>query len=104
MDNVLIHNGAADGERHTFMGTSIQLIEKHHEPEKGEEGESTNPCPIPTSEPDPMTKTMVPEGQSNLKSCLASDFQVPRNKRKRGERKAGSVGWSKKCSGELDSQ
>ncbi|KAF2300350.1 hypothetical protein GH714_012280 [Hevea brasiliensis] len=91
-------------ETHPFIGTNNQLLEKHHEPDKGEEGESTNPCSISTTEPDPMAKTIVSQGQSTLKSCLASDFQFPKNKRKRGERKAGSGGWSKKCSGEPDSQ
>ncbi|KDP44239.1 hypothetical protein JCGZ_05706 [Jatropha curcas] len=104
LDNVLIHNETVEGETHTFIGTSNQLLEKHHEPEKGEEGESTNPCPIPTSEVDPTVTTTVPHEQSTLKSCLASDIQFPRNKRKRGERKASSGGWNKKCSGEPDSQ
>lgn len=104
VDNVLIHTEAAEGETHAFIGTNNQLLEKHREQDKGEEGESTNPCPVSTSEPDPTTKTIVSQEQSTLKSYLASDFQFPKNKRKRGERKAGSGGWSKKCSGELDSQ
>ena len=104
VDNVLIHNEVAQGERETFIGTINQLLEKHHEPEKGEEGESTNPCSNPTSDSDPIAKTIVTQGESILKSCLASDFQFPRNKRKRAERRAGSGGWSKKGSGEPDSQ
>uniref|UniRef100_A0A2P2JAL7 Uncharacterized protein LOC105628261 n=1 Tax=Rhizophora mucronata TaxID=61149 RepID=A0A2P2JAL7_RHIMU len=104
VDNVLIHNEAVDGGRDIFLGMNNQLIEKHLELEQGEEGEGTDPCPIPASEPDPMAKTMEPQKQSTLKSCLASDFQFPRNKRKRGERKAGTGSWSKQCSGEPNSQ
>ncbi|XP_061945166.1 uncharacterized protein LOC133669145 [Populus nigra] len=104
VDNVLIQNQAAEGEQDTFMATNVQLIEKHHEPERGEEGESSDPFLTPKSEPDSMEKNMGSQGQSVLKSCLASDLQIPRNKRKRGERKAGSGGWNKKCSGEPDSQ
>ncbi|KAJ9178287.1 hypothetical protein P3X46_010184 [Hevea brasiliensis] len=103
VDNVLTHTESTKGERDTFIGTDNQLLEKHHEQEKGEE-ESTNPCPVTTLEPDPTAKTTFSEEQSTLKSCLASDFQFPKNKRKRGERKAGSGGWNKKCSGEPDSQ
>lgn len=105
LDNILIQNDGAEGEQHTFLGTSNQSIEKHNDPEKGEEGESTNPSPIPTSEPDPVAKSEVDQDQSTLKSCLASDINFPRNKRKRGERKAGpGSSWSKKGSGEPDSQ
>ena len=102
MDNVLIHNEGADKERQAFVGTSSQPVEKHHEPEKGEEGESTNPTPA--AEPDPSKKTIISQGNSTFSSCLASDLQIPRNKRKRAERKAGSGGWSKKGSSEPDSQ
>ncbi|CAK7322501.1 unnamed protein product [Dovyalis caffra] len=104
VDNVLIHNQAVDGDRDTSIATNVQLIEKHHEPERGEEGESIIPFLIPKSEPDPTEKNVGSQGQPVLKSCLASDLQIPRNKRKRGERKAGSGGWNKQCSGEPDSQ
>ncbi|KAH7572918.1 hypothetical protein JRO89_XS03G0033300 [Xanthoceras sorbifolium] len=103
LDNILIQNDGAGEEQHTFLGTSNQSLEKHHEPEKGEEGESTLPSPIPSSEPDNMAKSVVPQEQT-LKSCLSSDFHVPTNKRKRGERKAGPGSWNRKGSGEPDSQ
>ena len=76
----------------------------HQEPEIGEQEESTNLSLIPTSEPLTVEKSVGSQEQSTLKSCLASDVQFPRNKRKRGERKAGSVGWNKKSSGETESQ
>lgn len=102
-----------------------QATEMHQEPEIGEQ-ESTNLPLIPKSEPltvplipkseplivplipksEPLTleKSVGPQEQSTLKTCLASDVNFPKNKRKRGERKAGSVGWSKRSSGEPDSQ
>ncbi|KAJ8774745.1 hypothetical protein K2173_017191 [Erythroxylum novogranatense] len=106
MDNVLIHNEVADGEVQAFVGASKQLIETHLEADKGEEGESTDPCPIPNSYPDSVATPIVTQeqSQSSLKSCLASEIQFPRYKRKRGERKGGSGGWSKKCTGDPDSQ
>ncbi|KAJ4839026.1 hypothetical protein Tsubulata_018922 [Turnera subulata] len=104
LDNVLIHNEATDGDRHNSVDTNVELLDKDHKLVKVEQGESCNPSPMPTSEPEPLGKTSELQGQSTLKSCLASDFQFPRNKRKRAERKAGSGGWNKKCSGEPDSQ
>ncbi|GAV66532.1 hypothetical protein CFOL_v3_10042 [Cephalotus follicularis] len=106
LENVLIHNQPAEGDGHTLVRMSNETTEKHHEnePEKGEEGESVNPSSIPTLELDPAAKSTASQKQSTLKSCFATDFQFPTNKRKRGERKASSGGWSKKCSGEPDSQ
>lgn len=68
-----------------------------------EEDKSTIPPPLPTPEPNPVSKTMGSQHSSTLRSCLASDINFPKNKRKRGDRKAGSVGWNKKPSGESDS-
>ncbi|XP_007033740.2 PREDICTED: uncharacterized protein LOC18602351 [Theobroma cacao] len=104
VENVLIQNEGNAGDRQVLMRTNSQPIGQHHQPEKVEEGESTDPSPIPTSEPNRATKSIVSQDQSTLRSCLASDICFPRNKRKRGERKAGSGGWSRKHSGEPDSQ
>uniref|UniRef100_A0A6N2MFZ6 Uncharacterized protein n=1 Tax=Salix viminalis TaxID=40686 RepID=A0A6N2MFZ6_SALVM len=98
VDNVLIQNQAAEGEQDIFMATNVQLIEKHVKPERGEEGESSDPFLTPKPEPDSMEKNMGSQGQPVLKSCLAPHLQIPRNKRKRGERKAGHRGWNKQCS------
>lgn len=100
MDNVLIPNEAAEGEKHTFELISDQHKETHEQPDKGIQEE--DPFPTPSSEPDPLVDASIQE-QSTLESCLASDVNFRRNKRKRGERRAGSVVWSKKCSGEPDS-
>ncbi|KAJ0093104.1 hypothetical protein Patl1_26757 [Pistacia atlantica] len=104
LDNILIQNDGTEGDHHTFLRTGNQSIEKHQDLEKGEGGESTNPSQVPTPEPDPVAKSAVSQDQSTLKSCLASDFQFPRNKRKRGERKAGpGISWNRKGTGEPDS-
>ena len=104
MENVLIQNEGNAGDRQVLMRTNSLPIKQHHQPAKGEEGESTNPSPIPTSEPNHATKSIMSQEQSTLRSCLAPDICFSKNKRKRGERKAGSGGWSRKHSGEPDSQ
>ncbi|KAF3968379.1 hypothetical protein CMV_007716 [Castanea mollissima] len=125
VDSVLVHTEAAEAERHTFKMIGNQATEMQQEPEIGEQ-ESTNLPLIPKSEPltvplipksEPLIVPLIPKSepltveksvgsqeQSTLKTCLASDVNFPKNKRKRGERKAGSVGWSKRSSGEPDSQ
>ncbi|XP_068318594.1 uncharacterized protein [Pyrus communis] len=101
VDNVLTHNEAAEAEKRAFQMINDQPKEEHQQPEKDLQ-EAV--FPTPQSEPAPSAEVAVPQEQSTLESCLASDVNFPRNKRKRGERKAGSVVWSKKCSGEPDSQ
>ncbi|OIV94330.1 hypothetical protein TanjilG_18295 [Lupinus angustifolius] len=75
VDNILIHE-VAETEEHIFTNFNVA---------------AANSAAASQDEP-------------TLKSCLYKDANVPRNKRKRGERKAGSGAWSKKCSGEPDSQ
>ncbi|XVF84295.1 hypothetical protein PTKIN_Ptkin17bG0025600 [Pterospermum kingtungense] len=105
VENVLIQNEGNAGDRQILTRTNSQPIKQHNQPEKGEEGESTDPTPILTSEPNHATKSVVmSQGQSTLRSCLASDICFPKSKRKRGERKAGSGGWSRKHPGEPDGQ
>ncbi|GLT91573.1 hypothetical protein SLE2022_094550 [Rubroshorea leprosula] len=105
VDNVLIHNeGAHHGDRNTFVTTNNQSVEKLQEPENIEHGKTTVPSSLPTSELDTVAKTTMSQEQSTLRTCLASDINFPKNKRKRGERKAGSGGWNKKHSGDPDSQ
>ncbi|GKV36202.1 hypothetical protein SLEP1_g44357 [Rubroshorea leprosula] len=104
VDNVLIHNeGVHHGDTNTFVTTNNQSVEKLREPENVEHGKTTVPSLL-TSEPDPVAKTTMSQEQSTLRTCLASDINFPKNKRKRGERKAGSGGWNKKHSGDPDSQ
>ncbi|KAJ4979975.1 hypothetical protein NE237_010755 [Protea cynaroides] len=100
VDNVLIHNQAVQDKLHNFESFKSQPFEKPHELVIEQEENKVSLVQAP--EPNLTQKTMVAQEPSTLKSCLASDFQVPKNKRKRGERKAGSGGWSQKSSGEPD--
>ncbi|KAE8076633.1 hypothetical protein FH972_015270 [Carpinus fangiana] len=104
VDSVLVNSEAGEAEKDSFKKVGSHSTEMHQEAEIGDQEESTNPPSIPTSEPLTVAKSVGPQEQSSLSSCLASEVHFPRNKRKRGERKAGSVGWSKKSSGEPDSQ
>ncbi|KAL2920825.1 DNA double-strand break repair Rad50 ATPase [Bienertia sinuspersici] len=53
--------------------------------------------------PHPVPGDPVIKEKSILKSCLNSDVRIPKNKRTRGERKAGPGGWSMRSTGEPDS-
>ncbi|GMI93013.1 hypothetical protein like AT3G59670 [Hibiscus trionum] len=101
VENVLIQNEGNAGDKQAVMASNSQSLKQHHQAEKVE-GESTNPSHIPTSEPNNATKNVASQEQSILRSCLASDICFPRSKRKRGERKAGSIGWRRKPAGEPD--
>lgn len=102
MDNIHIQKEVAEGESHTVK---IKPAEN-----KDEQDESMGPPPLQLQAPHQEAKPIKPHEphepheQSTLKSCLASDLNFPKNKRKRCERKAGSGGWSKKPSSEPDSQ
>ncbi|KAL4290149.1 hypothetical protein GQ457_14G001360 [Hibiscus cannabinus] len=101
VENVLIQNEGNSGDKRALLVTNSQSIKQHHQTEKVE-GQSSNPSRIPTSEPNNAMKNVVSQEQSILRSCLASDISFPKSKRKRGERKAGSIGWSRKPTGEPD--
>ncbi|KAK7319808.1 hypothetical protein RJT34_04535 [Clitoria ternatea] len=93
VDSVLIHE-VAETEEHTFRSAS------HHPMEKGEGEEGQHGVSIPMSDFNTTANSAACQEQPTLKSCMSGDVNFPKNKRKRGERKAGSGGWSKKCSGE----
>ncbi|KAE9597234.1 hypothetical protein Lal_00007914 [Lupinus albus] len=104
VDNILIHE-AAETEEHTFLSATHNPIEKLYDIVKTEAEE--NPHPASNSMADfniATNSAALSQEESTLKPCLYKDVNVPKNKRKRGERKAGSGAWSKKCSGEPDSQ
>lgn len=119
VDNILIHNEVG----HILTMTPDKSLEKHQDVRNNVEEESSNPPPPasdpnaavkastsqknpppPASESNAAVKASTSQEQSTFKSSLASDIRFPRNKRKRGERKAGSVGWNRKMPGELNSQ
>ncbi|XP_042507930.1 uncharacterized protein LOC122084017 [Macadamia integrifolia] len=99
-DDVLIRNQSVQGELYSFEKLKSQPSEMPCHPVKEQEENRISPVSAP--ELNVAQKTIAAQEQSILKSCLASDFQVPKTKRKRGERKAGSGCWSKKSSGEPD--
>ncbi|XP_047178063.1 uncharacterized protein LOC124845064 isoform X2 [Vigna umbellata] len=96
VDNVLIHE-VAETDEHTFKSGSQPPMERLQNWEKGEGEENLNLVSVPMSD----INTLAQE-QSTLKPCVYNDVSIPKNKRKRGERKACSGGWSKKCSGESE--
>ncbi|XP_051126391.1 uncharacterized protein LOC127248215 [Andrographis paniculata] len=83
VDNILVHN---EVEASTFECNPSLAFEKTHEAEMSAEEESNN--------------TILE--QPALKSGLASGIHFPKNKRKRGERKAGSGNWSRQRPGEQE--
>ncbi|RYQ90018.1 hypothetical protein Ahy_B09g096341 isoform G [Arachis hypogaea] len=93
VDSVLIHE-VAETEDHAFKSASHHPIEKLQK--SAAKSSDLNNVVVNSS--------AGSQEQPVLKQSLHGDVSVPKNKRKRGERKAGSVGWSKKCSGEPDSQ
>jgi len=105
VDNVLIHE-VAETDEHTFKSASQYPVERLQDVERGEgEEESLNPVPIPMSDIQmATTNPAVSQEQSTLKSCMYRDGNILKNKRKRGERKACSGSWNKKCSGESENQ
>ncbi|XP_016505191.1 uncharacterized protein LOC107823111 isoform X1 [Nicotiana tabacum] len=118
VDNILIHNEVSEVGGHILTMNPDKSLEKHQDVRNNVEEESSNPL-LPASDsnaavkastsqenppPPAAVKASTSQEQSTFKSCLASDIRFPKNKRKRGERKAGSVGWNRKMPGEPDSQ
>ncbi|XP_059291353.1 uncharacterized protein LOC132044834 [Lycium ferocissimum] len=103
VDNILIHNEAFEVGGHILTMNNDKSFEKHQDVVNNVDEESFNPPPS-ASEPNAAGKASASQEQSTLKSCLASEIHFPKNKRKRGERKAGSGGWNRKMPGEPDSQ
>ncbi|CAL1404761.1 unnamed protein product [Linum trigynum] len=122
LENVVIKNEAADNTDafmgRTMMTTSCKVkeeeehdhgseaMEKGDKPAAEEEEKITNgrQVLITTSKTEELATRGESAAAATLKSCLALDVQIPRNKRKRGERKAGpgTGGWNKKSSGDDD--
>lgn len=96
VDNILIHNEAAEAEASTFKYDHNLSADKTQEAENSGEDESNN-ATVLACEQETVGK------QSSLKSCLATELHFPKNKRKRGERKAGSGNWSRQRPGEANS-
>ncbi|KAK3003233.1 hypothetical protein RJ639_020088, partial [Escallonia herrerae] len=93
--DTVMHNQAIKAEPRTLDDKHIQPTGKHQELERREEA-SNNPL-LPAAESEAVVKPAMSQEQSFLKSSLASEVHFPKNKRKRGERKAGTGGWSRQC-------
>ncbi|KAK3013950.1 hypothetical protein RJ639_009533 [Escallonia herrerae] len=101
--DTVMHNQAVKAEPHTLDEIHIQSTGKPQVLERSGEEASNNPL-LPAAESEAMVKPAMSQEQSFLKSSLVSEVHFPKNKRKRGERKAGTGGWSRQCPGEPDSQ
>lgn len=104
VDNIPIHNQAAEAdEAYTSITSKNQQSKgklKYQEPVKIKIEESnTNPV-LPASGAEIVSEAAMSQEQLTLKSQLPSDFHFPKNKRKRGERKAGMGNWSRQCPGD----
>ncbi|CAL0312097.1 unnamed protein product [Lupinus luteus] len=104
VDNILMHE-VAEMKEHTLISATHHPDEKLQDIVKSEAEENLHPAFNSMFDFDVATNssTMSRE-QSTLEPYLYKDANILMNKRKRGERKAGSGAWSKKCSGEPDSQ
>ncbi|GER34159.1 hypothetical protein STAS_10345 [Striga asiatica] len=81
VDNMLLQNETTE-------------IEKAQDAENSGE-EENNDSMLLASEADMASKGVATAEHSTLKSCLSTVIHFPKNKRKRGERKAASSNWSR---------
>lgn len=94
VDNILIHNEVSEVGL-ILMTNHEKSFDKHPDVGNNVEEERFSPAP-PASEANSAGKTSTSQEQSTLKPCLASEIHFPKNKRKRGERKASLGGWNRK--------
>ncbi|OVA12255.1 hypothetical protein BVC80_1779g26 [Macleaya cordata] len=90
-DGVLINNHAAENELHNFEKVSTLPMKVKEEEEEKNIVTPSVPAPEPEQ---PAQETIVPKEESGMKLTLCSEVHVPKNKRKRGERKPGSGAWN----------
>nr|XP_043610266.1 uncharacterized protein LOC122581996 [Erigeron canadensis] len=100
LDNMLVHAQPAEAERHTLRSCQHQLTVQQEVKSEEDDEEEESMHLDPTIESDTATKDGNPHEQSNVQPSVVSDFQVPKNKRKRGERKAGPGKWNLQVPGE----
>ncbi|CAI9770922.1 unnamed protein product [Fraxinus pennsylvanica] len=102
VDNIL-HNEGVEVEGPASENNHGESAEKSQDGENSEKEDSNNAA-LPELDTDAGGETSVSQEQSILKSRLASEIHFPKNKRKRGERKAGTGNWSRQRTSEPDSQ
>lgn len=100
VDNIFIQNEAAEVEGSALKYSHTQSADKGQDAEHSGGEEESNKASLSALEPEMVAAT--PQ-QATLNSCLTSQIHFPKNKRKRGERKAGSGNWSRQRPGEPDS-
>lgn len=89
MDNILASNETAEVE-----GSTVKDVHNQSAENSGED-ESNNVAMSLVPDFDGVAKTGISQEHSALTSCLSSDVHFPKNKRKRGERKAGAGNWNR---------
>ncbi|XP_071696909.1 uncharacterized protein [Rutidosis leptorrhynchoides] len=94
LDNMLVHDeSTTEAVKHGLRNCQKQVTVKQEEKEeedKSEEEEEESTHLDPAMESDTSTKDANPQEQSALKSSM----EIQKNKRKRGERKAGPTNWN----------
>ncbi|XP_073123135.1 uncharacterized protein [Henckelia pumila] len=99
VDNIMTHNEAAEVERSMSKNKNDQSAEKIRDTEN-DLGEGNNDAAQFASDPHSVAKSLASEERATLKPCSVLELNFPKNKRKRGERKAGSGNWSRQRPGE----
>ncbi|XP_075487418.1 uncharacterized protein LOC142526743 [Primulina tabacum] len=99
VDNIMTHNEEVEGERSMSKNKHDQSAENTRDTENDLEEEINNATQF-ALEPRSMAKAVASQEHSTLKPCLVLGLHFPKNKRKRGERKAGSGNWSRQRPGE----
>lgn len=99
VDNIMTHNEAAEVERSMSKNKHDHPAEKTRDTENDLEEDINNAAQY-LSDPHSVAKAVASEERSTLKPCLVLELHFPKNKRKRGERKAGSGNWSRQRPGE----
>ncbi|CAI9290593.1 unnamed protein product [Lactuca saligna] len=114
VDNMVVHSNQGDeAEKHNLRNCQLVVVVKQEgekseeEEEEGEEGEDEEDDDEEEDDEDDEEESTHPgigigEEQSSMITSLGTGFQIPKNKRKRGERKPGTANWSKQCPGEPD--
>ncbi|KNA25871.1 hypothetical protein SOVF_002590 [Spinacia oleracea] len=99
-DRQVRNRGIRDG--HMSSGITDQSVDEYHSLENKEQHISSL-IASNALVPEAVTVDAMNQDKVRLECCLTSDVPVPKNKRKRGERKAGPGGWNLRSAGEPDS-
>ncbi|KZV14906.1 hypothetical protein F511_40483 [Dorcoceras hygrometricum] len=98
VDNIMTHDEAAEVERSMSKNKHDQSAEQTRDTDNDLE-EINNAAQV-VIDPHSLAKAVASEEPSALIPCSVLELHFPKNKRKRGERKAGSRNWSRQRPGE----